>query len=77
MTIKDQWERQQKDSLDKLINWAGGVPELKNLLKLPTTANIHSWIKTGRVPGRYAIKIEKLTGGLISKYDLRPDKWQR
>lgn len=33
---------------------------------------ISVWCKT-RVPAEHVIKIEKLTDGLVTRYDLRPD----
>jgi len=73
MTIREQWVAQQKETLDKLINWAGGMSTLRSLLGLPTTAHIHGWVRRGRISATYAIKAEIITEGLITKEQLRPD----
>ena len=76
MSIKKQWEIQQKTALEKTIIWAGGIPTLKQILGLKTTSIIHGWVKNGRVPIKYAPLIELLSVGLIKKQELRPDqKW--
>lgn len=34
---------------------------------------ITRWVKRGQPPARYCLAIEDATGGLVTRYDLRPD----
>jgi DNA-binding transcriptional regulator YdaS (Cro superfamily) len=35
--------------------------------------NIWDWLQAGKVPAEACIPIEKATGGLVTRYELRPD----
>lgn len=34
---------------------------------------VDRWCRTGQVPANHCIPIEELTGGEVTRYDLRPD----
>src|SRR5258705_10841499 len=60
-------------ALHKARAAAGGTySDLAKLLGISQSA-ISQWIKKQRVPLRRALQIEALTGGLVTKEELRPD----
>lgn len=60
------------DALRKAIGCVGSGSELARRLDVvPMT--ITQWKKRGRVPAERCIAIERVTGGVVTRYDLRPD----
>ncbi|MBU3595112.1 helix-turn-helix domain-containing protein [Polynucleobacter sp. 86C-FISCH] len=63
------------DPLNKAIEYVGNAGALASKLKVvPST--IANWkARTGMVPPKYCAKIEQITGGAITRQDLRPNDW--
>lgn len=54
------------------VSAAGGVPALAKGCDVSVQA-VHKWLKAGRPPAERCIEIERLSGGTITRYQLRPD----
>ena len=67
----------QKSPLDLACNCVGSQSALAVLLKVsPPTVN--QWVKGSRpVPIEHCTAIEQATGGVVKRWDLRPDDWHR
>lgn len=62
--------------IDIAARCAGSQTELARLLGV-TPAAITQWRPPyGGVPLRHCVRIEQLTGGLVTRRDLRPDDWR-
>jgi DNA-binding transcriptional regulator YdaS (Cro superfamily) len=66
--------------LQKAVEIAGSQSALARKCKaiLPegsklAQAHIWHWLQTGKVPAEYAGAIETVTGGAVTRHDLRPD----
>lgn len=64
--------------LNKAVNMVGGQAALARALQNRRHCNIRQqhiwkWLQKGRVPAEYAMTIEGITGGAVTRYDLRPD----
>ena len=64
-----------KNSLDTAISVLGGLSEFSKKIGVrPPTAV--EWVKGKRpVPIKRCVQIEKLTGGAVTRKDLRPDDY--
>lgn len=60
------------DALPRAIEVVGGRVALASALGVTPQA-IFLWLKKGRVPVERALAIETLTGGKVTRRDLRPD----
>lgn len=58
-------------ALTSAANAVGGVTRLAGLLGIKRPA-IYQW---KRIPAERAIQIETVTGGAVSRHQLRPDLW--
>ncbi len=41
-----------------------------------TQATVSRWKTSGRVPAKRAVEIERITGGIVTRRQLRPDLYQ-
>lgn len=55
----------------RAVQAIGGYTKLADALGL-TKANVWNW-GSRRVPAEYVLKVEDLCGGLVTRYELRPD----
>jgi DNA-binding transcriptional regulator YdaS (Cro superfamily) len=62
------------DGLDKAIKFFRTQSALAGALGLEPMA-VTQWIKRKRIPPERAVQIEKATGGVVSRSELRPDLW--
>lgn len=71
-----QIKQMQAEALIKLIKYAGNQSRLARALNVHRQT-VSDWVKRGRISAVCAIEAEKITGGEITKQDLRPDvdKW--
>lgn len=68
---------QMKTFLLQASSIAGSQAALARLLGV-TPPVVSEWIKKSRpIPADKCVSIEKITNGLVSRRDLRPDDWQR
>lgn len=58
--------------LDKLLRWAPSQSALARQLGVTPQA-IEGWKKRNQVPAERVLDIERITGGCVSRYELRPD----
>ena len=72
MTPREAIKKQQRESLDKLIAFAGSRYNLAKLIGI-TPPSVDSWHKRGVCSKKGAIKAEIITSGNITREDLRPD----
>lgn len=66
----------QEKELNSLIEWAGNQTRLAHCLnKSPQV--VSNWVARGRISASMAIEVEKVTNGVFTKRQLRPDvtKW--
>ncbi len=69
------------DPIQKACDKAGGQTALANSLSeltgtVVTQQRIRNWLARGsRVPAEYCVAIEQVTGGDVSRRDMRPDDW--
>jgi DNA-binding transcriptional regulator YdaS (Cro superfamily) len=69
----------QIDAVRRAVHVIGSQAALARALSV-TPVTVGQWLKpddkTGRhVPPKQCVRIEKLTGGKVSRRDLRPDDW--
>ncbi len=60
------------EALKKAADYFGSQAALAGALGVGPMA-ISSWKKRGRVPTHRAVEIERMTGGAVTKEELRPD----
>jgi len=72
MRLIDKINKQQKDELDRLIDWSGSVTNLAKFVGVSQQV-AHGWKKRGRISATMAARVEELTGGEFIKKELRPD----
>jgi DNA-binding transcriptional regulator YdaS (Cro superfamily) len=66
-----------KTPVEKACDIAGGQASLANKLGV-TTPTVNQWVSNHRpVPIKQCVAIEKITGGAVSRKDLRPDDWEK
>lgn len=69
------------EPIQKACEKAGGQTALANSLSeltgtVVTQQRIRNWLARGsRVPAEYCAAIEQVTGGAVSRRDMRPDDW--
>ncbi len=64
-------------AVEEAARIVGGKSRLATILgiKPPT---VHQWLKLERpIPPERCVQIERATGGVVSRRDLRPNDWQR
>jgi hypothetical protein len=59
-----------KTKMMMLIDWAGGSKAKLARLCGTTRQNVNRWVRTGRVPKHWAIKIEKMSDGQFKAIEL-------
>lgn len=63
----------QMRALKKAVDHVGGQNALARVLGLKQ-AHVWNWLNRDReVPAEHCRKIEQATGGLVTRYELRPD----
>lgn len=61
--------------IDYISKLPGGQAELAKLIGAPASS-VNHWIHCVRpVPVRRCLAIEKVTSGVVRRWDLRPDDW--
>jgi len=65
-------------ALNEAVKLAGGQAALARAMQNRGRINVRQqhiwkWLQKGRVPAEYAMTIEGITGGAVTRYDLRPD----
>tara|TARA_R110002020_G_scaffold224198_3_gene433670 strand:- start:2090 stop:2332 length:243 start_codon:yes stop_codon:yes gene_type:complete len=63
---------QQSKELANLIEWAGNMTTLADLLSVTPQA-VSAWASRGRISALKAVDVELLTNGEFGKESLRPD----
>lgn len=66
-------------ALEKAIKHMGSQVALARALKLPgknPSMTISNWKERG-VPAKHVLDIERVTGGTVKRYELRPDIYPR
>lgn len=64
--------KQQNYELQKLLTWAGSKARLADALNV-SRQTVYYWEKRGRISATCAKEVEKITKGLFTKEELRPD----
>lgn len=70
-------------ALHSAIQIAGGQAQLARQINAMTgrpvrQGHVWAWLhRTGVIPAEYAIPIEQITAGKVSRHDLRPDLYPR
>ncbi|MCZ4330753.1 Cro/CI family transcriptional regulator [Castellaniella denitrificans] len=62
------------DALLKAVEVVGGVSRLAEMVGVSSSAP-SMWKARGRVPVEHCAAIERATGGVVTRRDLRPDDW--
>jgi DNA-binding transcriptional regulator YdaS (Cro superfamily) len=62
--------------LKKVIDLAGGQSALARSCGI-TQQTVWVWLKKGRVPAERVLQLERISGGVVSRHDLRPDIYPR
>lgn len=61
------------EPLQKAIGVAGGQTALARALGV-RQGHVWAWLnRTGKVPANHCLRIEEVTKGKVTRYDLRPD----
>lgn len=68
----NQVKKEQKEAMDKLLEFAGTQKRLADALGAPPTT-VSGWVSRGRISATMAIVAERVTSGEITKEELRPD----
>lgn len=61
-----------KTHTQRAIELAGGQSELARHFNISREA-VRQWEEADQVPVRRVLDVEKITGGHVTRYDLRPD----
>lgn len=72
MNLKQIWQKQQREELEKLLEWAGSQTSLATFLGVSAQV-VGGWVSRGRISRKGAAKIEALTNGQFKASELRPD----
>lgn len=72
MKLHEQWAKQQREELGRLLDWAGSQTNLATFLGVSAQV-VNAWVKRGRISAAEAIRVQELTGGEFQKRALRPD----
>lgn len=72
MKSMKQCKLEQAANLARLVEYAGNQTRLAQHLGVTVQA-VNGWIARGRISATCAREAEKLTNGLITKEELRPD----
>jgi DNA-binding transcriptional regulator YdaS (Cro superfamily) len=67
-----QMENTNQQPIIKAAEIAGGMSSLASLCNVTPQA-VFKWVKKNKAPADRCIKIEELTNGLVTRYELRPD----
>ncbi len=67
---------QSAKSLAKAVKICGGYTALSKKIGV-TYCHIWNWTKAGQVPVAWCIPIEKAVDGKVTRYDLRPDIYEK
>lgn len=60
--------------ISRAIKLAGGQSQLSKALKLRSQSTVSQWVTKRRpLPAKHCLKIEFITGGQVTRYQLRPD----
>ena len=59
-------------ALDKVIEICGSQSALARKLQLQQPS-INSWKLRGKIPAEKCLLIEKIVGGVVTRYEMRPD----
>lgn len=66
-------KRKQKDALGKLWRYYGfSKVDMARSLDV-TPQSVQDWFKRGRISAIAAIRVQEITGGEITKEEMRPD----
>lgn len=65
-----------KSAIQKAVDVAGSQTALARKLKL-TPQRIQQWVSTGKVPAERVLDVEAAVGGLVTRFELRPDIYPR
>lgn len=58
--------------IKKAVEIAGGQTALAIEISA-TPGNVQTWLKSGKVPYRFVLDVERATGGAVTRFDLCPD----
>lgn len=62
------------NTIKRATKAVGTQKDLANALGLKSQSQVSQWVKGRRpVPPKWCIKIEEVTGGVVTRYELRPD----
>lgn len=65
-------KQQQADQLDKCIKHFGTQSRMARALGVSRFV-VNRWVARGRISATMAIEVERVTGGLFKKEEMRPD----
>jgi len=71
MSLIEKINKQQKEELERLIAWCGGVSNLAELLDVSVQV-ASSWKARGRISATSAAEAETQTKGEFTRSSLRP-----
>ena len=60
-----------REAILKACDIIGGQHAMKRVLGLKSQGTVAYWVKIGRVPPKWVLKIERITG--VTRHELRPD----
>lgn len=70
-SIAEQIKEMEERKLSELIDYVGGQAALARFVGV-SRQSVNEWVSRGRISATAAIDIERLTGGVFKKEDLRP-----
>lgn len=59
-------------AIERAINEVGGQTAMARLLNI-RPQSVQSWVSSGSVPIARAVEVERATGGVVTRRELRPD----
>lgn len=69
--------KRDEKALNKAVKIIGSKYKLAKALGL-NPSNVYQWpTRHKRIPAKHVIKIEKLTGGKVTRHELRPDLYPK
>lgn len=69
---KEQIKSKQASELARLIEYVGSRSALASQLGV-STAVVGMWVQRGRISATCATKVERMSGGMFKRHEMRPD----
>jgi len=76
--LSSRISEEQKEQTRLALARVKGLRKLNQILREMNLSNtvFSHWMRDGVLPGEHAVALERLTGGLVTRQELRPDLYR-